>query len=306
VSLPKNKHGVAGASSVRLDAGKRSYLLTLTENKANLELKGDMTTTPKIEEVRAYWDSRPCNLRHSNALVGTRQYFDEVEARKYFVESHIPEFADFEAWRGKRVLEVGCGIGTDAVNFARHGANYTGIELSKLSLELARERFQVYELEGRFMEVDTELIEDSPLQGETFDLIYSFGVLHHTPNPERALRALRGLCHDSTELRIMLYAKRSWKAAMIAAGLDQPEAQNGCPIALTFTEGEAVTLLADAGFAIAEVSQDHVFPYQVDPYRNYEYVREPWFDSMPTQVFQALEMHLGWHLLISAHPTSKN
>ena len=93
-------------------------------------MSSDNTRVAAIESVKAYWDARPCNIRHSLAPVGTREYFDQVEARKYFVEPHIPGFAEFERWRGKKVLEIGCGIGTDAVNFARSGAEYVAIELS--------------------------------------------------------------------------------------------------------------------------------------------------------------------------------
>ncbi len=93
-----------------------------------------------VEQVRNYWDQRPCNIRHSPKPVGTREYFDEVEARKYFVEPHIRRFAEFERWRGKKVLEIGCGIGTDTVNFARQGAFVTAVDLSPQSLELARRR----------------------------------------------------------------------------------------------------------------------------------------------------------------------
>ena len=89
-----------------------------------------------LEQVREYWDRRPCNIRHSPKPVGTREYFDEVEARKYFVEQHIPNFAQFEKWRGKRVLEIGCGIGTDSINFARAGADLTVVELSERSVEI--------------------------------------------------------------------------------------------------------------------------------------------------------------------------
>lgn len=104
-----------------------------------------------LKAVENYWNSRPCNIRHSTLEIGTIEYFDEVEARKYFVEPHIPNFAGFESWRGKRVLEIGCGIGTDAVNFARSGAEYTGVELSVESLNLAKKRFEVYGLEGEFL-----------------------------------------------------------------------------------------------------------------------------------------------------------
>ena len=91
-----------------------------------------------IDEVRDYWNRRPCNLRHSPAPVGTREYFDQVEARKYLVEPHIPAFAQHARWAGKRVLEIGCGLGTDTINFARAGARITAIDLSSKSLELAR------------------------------------------------------------------------------------------------------------------------------------------------------------------------
>src|SRR5450432_2785481 len=115
------------------------------------EGRAQAVTPPGFEEVnvdavRAYWNARPCNIRHSPRPAGTREYFDEVEARKYFVEPHIPKFADFERWRGKKVLEIGCGIGTDTVNFARHGASVTAVDLSPESLKIAAQRVALFGL----------------------------------------------------------------------------------------------------------------------------------------------------------------
>src|SRR4051794_19110452 len=129
--------------------------------------------TATLEEVRNYWDNRPCNIRHSTRPVGTREFFDEVETRKHFVEPHIPDFAQFERWAGRRVLEVGCGIGTAAINFARAGADYTGVDLSQASLDLAVKRFEVYREKGRFLLCNAEELS-SRFAAETFDLIYSF------------------------------------------------------------------------------------------------------------------------------------
>jgi ubiquinone/menaquinone biosynthesis C-methylase UbiE len=255
----------------------------------------------KLEEVRSYWNSRPCNIRPSPSPVGTRQYFDEVEARKYFVEPHIPPFAEFANWKGMKVLEVGCGIGTDAINFLREGATYTGVELSERSLFLARQRAALFGLEGEFIYGNAEELSES-ISPRKFDLIYSFGVLHHTPDITKALDQIRDFCHESTVLKIMLYSENSWKNAMIHVGLDQPEAQTGCPIANTYTPTQVEDLLGNSGFKLKSIEQCHIFPYVVGKYRNYEYVIEPWFSVMSDAMFRGLEKKFGWHLLIEATP----
>ena len=257
---------------------------------------------PTLSQVQNYWDSRPCNIRHSRSEIGTRAYFEEVEARKYFVEPHIPTFADFASWKGKRVLEIGCGIGTDAINFARAGAIYTGVELSIASLELTRKRFEVFGQKSHNLLIgNAEEIADL-FPGQIFDLIYSFGVLHHTPSIENSLASIRKISGPETILKIMVYAKNSYKQAMIDNGRDQPEAQFGCPIANSYTKGEITELLNIAGFEANNISQDHIFPYKVEPYKNYEYLREDWFQNMPPEVFEILEKSFGWHLLVDASP----
>lgn len=258
--------------------------------------------SPSVADVAAFWDSRPCNIRHSKAPLGTRTYFDQVEARKYFVEPHIPGFALFPSWQGKRVLEIGCGIGTDATNFARSGAEYTGVELSIESLNLARRRFDVYGLQGTFLHGNVEKLREVVPPNQKFDLIYSFGVLHHTPDIKTGLREIRSFCHEETVLKMMVYARNSWKSIMIQHGFDQPEAQSGCPIANTYSELELDELLAKCDFRVVDIKQDHIFPYRVDAYREGAYEREPWFEAMPKDMFRALEQAFGWHMLVTAEP----
>lgn len=255
------------------------------------------TSSADWDAVSDYWNRRPCNLRHSQAEIGSRTYFDEVETRKYMVEPHIPEFADFARWKGKRVLEIGCGIGTDSTNFARSGADYSGVEGSSESLDLTKKRFKVFGLEGKFYLGNAEELTDL-LPPQKFDLIYSFGVIHHTPNPSRVMEAARHYLRMDSEFRLMLYAKHSWKAAMIDAGMDQSEAQTGCPISFTYTKEEVATLMH--GYEIIDTRQDHIFPFVIEKYVRYEYELQPWFAAMPKEMFRALEQRLGWHLLIRA------
>jgi hypothetical protein len=99
----------------------------------------------------------------------------------------------------------------------------------------------------------------------------------------------------------MLYAADSWKAIMIEAGFDQPEAQSGCPIAFSYTI-EQVRELLEGQFQVIDSRQDHIFPYVVEKYVNYHYEPQPWFKAMPPEMFKALEKRLGWHLLITAKP----
>ena len=251
-----------------------------------------------IEQVRDYWNNRPCNLRHSRSPIGTREYFDEVEARRYANEPHNYTFPEFDRWRGKRVLEIGCGIGTDAVNFARAGANYTGIDLSSESIKLAKQRFEVFGLTGEFFEANAEELNDVFDPHEKFDLIYSFGVIHHAPRPERVVAHLPKLLQDDGECRVMLYAKNSWKNILIEANWDQPEAQDNCPQAVTYTKQEARELFK--AFDNVHVEQDFIFPWNIEHYVKYEYVKQPWFEAMPEELFKIMEKSLGWHLMITA------
>ena len=263
-----------------------------------------------IENVREFWNVRPCNVRHSPRPIGSREYFDEVEARKYFVEPHIPGFAQLERWRGKKVLEIGCGIGTDSINFARAGADLTVVELSEASLELCRQRFEVFGLTARFWLGNAEELSTF-VPVERYDLVYAFGVIHHSPDPSKIVREIRKYIDTRSEIRLMLYSKWSGKVAWIilksgrgafwrAAELVRrhSEAQEGCPVTYAYSFAEIRELLH--AFEIVSIRKDHVFPYVVDKYVRYEYEKAWYFRWMPVSLFRWLEQRLGWHTLVVA------
>ena len=254
--------------------------------------------TATIDYVKKFWNDRPCNVRHSKKETGTKSYFDEVEKKKFFVEPHIKSFSHFNEWNGKKVLEIGCGMATAGINFARYGADYTGVELSTESLELAKKRFEVYNQRGNFYEGNCEKLSDF-LPLDKYHLVYSWGVIHHTPHPEKVIKQIRNYLTKDGVLKLMIYASDSWKNYMISVGLDQPEAQYGCPVAYTYTEDEVYELLGEY-FDVLSIDRDHIFPYQIEPYKKGEYIKEPWFETMPNDMFEVLEKKLGWHLLITA------
>jgi SAM-dependent methyltransferase len=273
-----------------------------------------------IDDVRRFWDERPCNLKHGTAPVGTKEFFDQVEARKYRVEPHIPRFADFARWRNCDVLEVGCGLGTESVNFARAGARLTAVDLSERSAELTRQRLQVQGVAGTVLVADAESLGDTlaARSGDgrvpQFDLVWSFGVIHHTPSPAAAVRELARLVKPGGELRLMVYAKVSYKLFFLMretgvwdfARIDEllgeySEAQSGCPVTYSYTEAEVRdTLLPASEWEVVSVEKDHIFAYSIPEYRQHQYVREACWANVPEDEFRKLERELGWHLLVRA------
>lgn len=256
-----------------------------------------------IETVREFWDSQPCNVKHSSEQLGSRTYFEEVTKKRYTAEPHVPDFAGFSEWNGKKVLEIGCGIGTDGAEFAKAGATYVGVDLSEASVELAKRRFKIEQLNGEILVANAENLQeelDNHGISGPFDLIYSFGVLHHTPDLMASLHSLKKLCGDNTTVRAMVYAENSWKNSLIKSGLDQPEAKKGVPIANTYQRDEIVEAFAQAGLSVNRIWQDHIFQWQLTEYKKGKFVRLPWFEAMTEEMFSALRRDFGWHLLIEA------
>ena len=159
------------------------------------------------ERVRAFWQANPCGVKFADAAPGTRHFYELVEAHRYTKEWHIPAAADFAGARGLKVLEIGCGLGTDGAQFAEAGADYTGVDLTEAAVELARRRFELFDLPGTFKTADAENL---PFPDESFDLVYSHGVLHHTPETGKAIQEIHRVLRPGGRAVVMLYHRGSY------------------------------------------------------------------------------------------------
>jgi len=174
---------------------------------ANLASIGMSGNAELKEGVREFWQQHPCGTKFSDAEMGSREFFERVEAHRYEKEWHIPAAANFAGTRGLKVLEIGCGMGTDGAQFARAGADYTGIDLTNAAVELARKRFAASELKGDFLVSDGENLD---FANDSFDLVYSHGVLHHTPDIEAAVREIHRVLKPGGRAMVMLYHRGSY------------------------------------------------------------------------------------------------
>lgn len=248
-----------------------------------------------MNSVREYWNRRPCNSRHSSKPLGTVDYFFEVAKRRYTVEPHIREFADFSGACDKMVLDAGCGIGTDAIYFALAGARVTALDSSHMSIHIAEQSAKALHITDRMSFVCCD-IED--VAGGSYDLIYSFGAVHHTPRPGVTMNHLRAACSPGATLKLMVYHKYSWKALQLwlkhgSKARYFTEAQEGCPITYWYSKKEAKQLVEGAGFKVTDMQVRFVFPYRIKDYIEHKYVKG--FGAL----LQPFEQWIGWHILIT-------
>src|SRR5678816_1109866 len=171
--------------------------------------------------AREQWGQDPCGAEFDREHeLGTREFFDSVERHRYQeYAAWMPRLMEFDKFRGRRLLEIGCGMGTDLLQFARGGARCTGIDLTPRSVEITRHRFKLYGERGSFMISDGERL---PFRSESFDVVYSNGVLHHTPGTAGAIREVHRVLRPGGVAKIMLYHRNSlnyWVEIVLRRGV---------------------------------------------------------------------------------------
>src|ERR1044072_5129190 len=188
-----------GECSRRTDRWDRIYKIYRTNRMGLVEEK---------LRAREQWSQDPCGAVHGRQHeLGTREFFDSVERHRYTEYAPwMPRLMEFDKFAGKRWLEIGCGMGTDLLQFARGGARCTGVDLTPRSVEITRHRFALYDARGVFMTAEGDPL---PFASESFDVVYSNGVLHHTPDTAAAIREVHRVLRSGGTAKVMLYHRNS-------------------------------------------------------------------------------------------------
>jgi len=163
------------------------------------------------EQVRAHWDRQPCDSELSTRERLSREFYLDVERQRYALQPHILEILSWIDWRGKRVLEVGAGVGTDARRIIGAGALYTGINVDRGSTEATAQALRAFSLPGVALERDAKSLD---FPDGAFDAVYSFGVLQHIPAGQRAVAEIHRVLKPGGEFLLMLYNRTSINYAL--------------------------------------------------------------------------------------------
>lgn len=189
--------------------------------KETIEVKNEAALEEEKRRAREQWGLDPCGAVHGEEHeFGTREFFDSVERHRYTEYAPwMPSVMGFDEFAGARLLEIGCGMGSDLLQFARGGARCTGVDLTPRSVEITRHRFKLYGERGDFVLSDGEHL---PFADESFDVVYSNGVLHHTPDTAGAVREVHRVLKRGGTAKVMLYHKHSlnyWGEMIVRRGV---------------------------------------------------------------------------------------
>lgn len=243
------------------------------------------------DDVRAYWNRHIHDLEITRHPVASRGFFDDLDQYHFEKLHHLLRLVDFDGYRGRRVLEVGCGAGVDLARFAEGGADVTGVDIAPAAIDLARTNVTQRGLGGDLQVADGEQL---PFSDETFDLVYAHGVVQYTANPQRLVDECRRVLKPGGEAIFQVYNRLSWLNALsklMKVTLEHEDA----PVLLKFSMAEFRRLLH--GFSLVNIVAER-FPVK-------SRLHGGWKGALYNGVFVAafnavprmLVRRWGWHLL---------
>ena len=245
-----------------------------------------------IEKIQNYWNHRIHDLEMTDQPVGTKAFFDDLDDYRFDKLHYLPQLVDFSSFRGQRLLEVGCGIGTDLVRFAKGGARVTGVDLAQTAIDLARQNFELSGVAAEELRVaDGEAL---PFPEASFDVVYGHGVIQYTANPAQLIRECYRVLRPGGTAIFMVYNRVSWLNGMsklMKVALEHEDA----PVLKKFSSAEFRGLLGP--FSDVRIVPER-FPVKSRLHKGWKGLA---FNTFFVGTFNALPRSwvrpLGWHLM---------
>ena len=245
-----------------------------------------------ITEIQRYWNHRIHDLEMTDEPVGTRAFFDDLDDYRYDKLRYLPQLVDFSAYQGQRLLEVGCGIGTDLVRFATGGACVTGVDLAQTAIDLAHQNFALHGLTAAELRVANG--EALPYPDATFDVVYGHGVVQYTADAAQLIRECHRVLKPGGTGIFMVYNRVSWLNALSQV-MKVPLEHEDAPVLVKYSIAEFRGLLAP--FAEVRIVPER-FPVKSRLHGGWKGVA---FNTLFVGAFNALPRGLvrplGWHLM---------
>ena len=245
-----------------------------------------------IAEIQRYWNERIHDLEMTKHPVGTRAFFDDLEDYRFDKLHYLPRLVDFAGYRGRSLLEVGCGIGTDLVRFARGGALVTGVDLSETAIDLAKRNFALHDAAAVDLRVANG--EALPFADASFDVVYGHGVVQYTADAPKLIRECHRVLKPGGEAIFMVYNRVSWLNALSKLMKVQLEHEDA-PVLEKYSIAEFKALLAP--FDAVQIVPER-FPVKSRLHKGWKGVI---FNTVFVGTFNALPRSwvrpLGWHLM---------
>ena len=241
--------------------------------------------------VRAYWNDHIHDLDISTNTPGTRAFFDDLDQYHFEKLHHLPRLIDFTAYRGKAVLDVGCGAGTDLARFAKGGAHVTGVDLSSSAIALAKQNFAQLGLQADLREADGERL---PFPDNHFDLVFAHGVVQYTSNDRALVDECRRVLKPGGTAVFQVYNRISWLNGLSKV-MKVPLEHEDAPVLKRYSAAEFRSLLT--GFRDVRIVEER-FPVKSRLHGGW---KGTLFNTFFVGTFNALPRawvrRFGWHLL---------
>jgi SAM-dependent methyltransferase len=245
-----------------------------------------------IDEIQRYWNERIHDLEMTRAPVGTKAFFDDLDEYRFDKLRYLPQLVDFSSFRGQRLLEVGCGIGTDLLRFAKGGARVTGIDLSQTAIDLAGRNFALHDVTADELRVANG--EALPYGDGMFDVVYGHGVIQYTSDPARLVTECARVVRPGGTGIFMVYNRVSWLNALSKV-MKVPLEHEDAPVLKKFSIGEFRQLLAP--FADARIVPER-FPVESRLHGGWKgWVFNTCFVGAFNTLPRSWVRPLGWHLM---------